>query len=134
MATIKIPISYGELADKLTILEIKLERINDVGRLHNVRVECDSLLPLWQPLEAKTAELAELKAQLKAVNERMWDIQDALRDKEKAQMFDDEFVRLARAVAPTNGERVALKNTINRLAGSQLIEEKQYAGEGEAGA
>ncbi len=129
MDTITIPVSTGELADKITILEIKVDRIDDAGKLANIREELDLLSRLWQPVEAARAELAEIKADLRAVNERMWDIQDGLREREREQRFDGEFIRLARAVATTNGERVALKNAINRLSGSAFVEEKQYRAE-----
>lgn len=126
MNTILIPVSIGELADKLTILEIKAERIDDAGKRAHVQVELDGLRVLWEPLAATQAELAAMKQDLRAINERMWDVQDALRAKEAAQTFDDEFVTLARAVAQRNGERITVKNAINRLAGSRFIEEKQY--------
>ncbi|KAG1256882.1 hypothetical protein G6F68_009565 [Rhizopus microsporus] len=123
------PVSIGELIDKITILEIKAERIGDAAKLANVRTELDGLLPLLQQqLQAQPA-LAALKQQLKVINERMWDIQDQLRDKEAAQVFDDAFIQLARGVYGTNGERVQVKNEINRVAGSALVEEKQYQGE-----
>lgn len=120
------PVSIGELADKITILEIKAERIGDAQKLANVRTELDGLLPLWAPLADKQPEMAELKTALREANTRMWDVQDALRAKEAAQDFGDEFVELARAVARHNGDRVEVKNTINRLAGSRFVEEKQY--------
>lgn len=122
------PVSIGELIDKITILEIKAERIDDAAKLANVRTELDGLLPLLQQqLQAQPA-LTALKQQLKAINERMWDIQDQLRDKEAAQVFDDAFIQLARGVYGTNGERIQVKNEINRVAGSALVEEKQYQG------
>jgi hypothetical protein len=123
------PVSIGELIDKITILEIKAERITDAGKVANVRTELDGLLPLWHQQLAAQPGLDALKTQLKVINERMWDIQDRLRDKEAAQVFDDEFIQLARGVYGTNGERVKVKNEINRIAGSQLVEEKQYQGE-----
>lgn len=126
MNTILIPVSIGELADKLTILEIKAERIDDAGKRAHVQVELDGLRTLWEPLVVAQAELSAMKQDLRAINERMWDVQDALRAKEAAQTFDDEFVTLARAVAQRNGERITVKNAINRLAGSRFIEEKQY--------
>lgn len=129
MDAILTPVSIGELIDKITILEIKAERITDAGKVANVRTELDGLLPLWQQQVAAQPGLAALKAQLKEINERMWDIQDRLRDKEAAQVFDDQFIQLARGVYGTNGERVKVKNEINRIAGSQLVEEKQYQGE-----
>ncbi len=114
MDAILTPVSIGELIDKITILEIKAERIDDAAKLSNVRTELDGLLPLLQlQLQAQPA-LAVLKQQLKAINERMWDIQDQLRDKEAAQVFDDAFIQLARGVYGTNGERVQVKNEINR--------------------
>nr|WP_255692600.1 DUF6165 family protein [Luteimonas sp. XNQY3] len=120
------PVSIGELADKITILEIKAERIGDAQKLVNVRTELDGLLPLWAPLADKQPEMAELKTALRDANTRMWDVQDALRAKEAAQDFGAEFVELARAVARHNGDRVEVKNRINRLAGSRFVEEKQY--------
>lgn len=126
MSTLLVPVSIGELADKITILEIKSERIGDAQKLANVRTELDDLLPLWAPLAQSHQEMAELKTALREANTRMWDVQDALRAKEAAQDFGDEFVALARAVARHNGDRVEIKNTINRLAGSRFVEEKQY--------
>ena len=129
MDAILTPVSIGELIDKITILEIKAERIADPAKLTNVRAELDGLLPLWQDQHQAQPDLGALKDQLKTINERMWDIQDQLRDKEAAQVFDEAFVKLARGVYQTNGERVQVKNEINRLAGSHLVEEKQYQGE-----
>jgi hypothetical protein len=123
------PVSIGELIDKITILEIKAERITDAAKNANVRLELEGLLPLWQELLAAQPGLEALKSALKVINARMWDIQDQLRDKEAAQDFDAVFIQLARGVYGTNGERVKVKNEINRIAGSQLVEEKQYQGE-----
>jgi hypothetical protein len=123
------PVSIGELIDKITILEIKAERIDDAAKLANVRTELDGLLPLYATQRSNQPALEALKQQLKVINERMWDIQDQLRDKEAAQVFDDAFVQLARGVYRTNGERVQVKNEINRVAGSALVEEKQYQGQ-----
>ncbi len=129
MDAILTPVSIGELIDKITILEIKAERIDDAAKLANVRTELDGLLPLYATQRSNQPALEALKQQLKVINERMWDIQDQLRDKEAAQMFDDAFVQLARGVYRTNGERVQVKNEINRVAGSALVEEKQYQGQ-----
>lgn len=126
MNTIMVPVSVGELVDKITILEIKAERIGDPEKRANVVRELEGLLPLWEQAGAGSAELAALKLRLREVNERMWDVQDALRAKEAAGDFGPEFIELARAVAARNGERVGFKNEINRLAGSQFVEEKQY--------
>lgn len=129
MDTILSPVSIGELIDKITILEIKAERIEQADKLANVRTELDGLLPLLAAqLEAAPA-LAGLKAELKGINERMWDIQDRLREHEAAKTFGDDFVQLARGVYQTNGQRIAVKNHINQVAGSALVEEKQYQGE-----
>lgn len=126
MNSILVPVAIGELLDKITILEIKADRIDDDAKRRNVRVELDGLWPLWEGLKARHPEMEALKQQLREVNERMWDVQDALRAKEAAQTFDAGFITLARAVATTNGERVGLKNDINRVAGSRFVEEKQY--------
>jgi len=126
MNTILIPVSIGELADKLSILEIKAARIDDAGKRAHVQVELEGLRTLWDAQVAAQAELTGMKDQLRAINERMWDVQDALRAKEAAQAFDADFVELARSVARHNGERIQVKNAINRLAGSRFIEEKQY--------
>jgi len=126
MQTILVPVSVGELADKVSILQIKAERIRDAAKLEHVGVELDGLLPLWQAQLAARPDLAPVYAELKDANERMWDVQDALRAKEAVRTFDAAFVELARAVAARNGERVAAKNRINRLAGSRFVEEKQY--------
>ncbi len=126
MSTILIPVAIGELADKLSILEIKADRIDDAGKRAHVQVEREGLQALWQDLLAAQPDLAGLKDDLRRINERMWDVQDALRAKEAAQVFDAEFIELARAVAKHNGDRIQVKNAINRLAGSRFVEEKQY--------
>ncbi len=130
MDSIRVPVSIGELADKITILEIKSERITDEGKRRNVLAELQDLLPLWTSIAECHPSMAELKVQLKQANELMWDVQDALREKEAAQVFDDAFIQLARAVAQHNGHRVGLKNAINQQAGSTFIEEKEYRAEG----
>lgn len=129
MDTILTPVSIGELIDKISILQIKAERIDDAAKLANVRVELDGLLPLLAAQLQQAPALAGLLTELKAINERMWVIQDGLREMEAAQSFDDAFIQLARGVYQTNGQRIAVKNRINQLAGSALVEEKQYQGE-----
>jgi len=126
MNTVQVPVSIGELVDKITILQIKAERIEDPAKRANVQVELDGLLQVWQGIEERHPEVAPVRERLRQVNEAMWDIQDALRAKEAAQDFDVGFIELARAVGRTNGERVGLKNDINRMAGSMFIEEKEY--------
>lgn len=129
MSTILTPVSIGELIDKITILEIKAERIADPGKLANVRTELDGLHPLLADQLARSPHLGPLHHELKAINETMWDIQDRLREHEAAGTFADDFIQLARGVYQTNGQRIAVKNRINVLAGSALVEEKQYQGE-----
>src|SRR5690606_11681365 len=127
MQTIHVPVSVGELADKLSILHIKSERIGDAAKRAHVQVEMDGLRPIWERVVAANPALAAEYERLKAVNEQMWDVQDGLREREAARHFDDGFIRLARSVAVHNGERVAIKNAINRQSGSAFIEEKQYS-------
>lgn len=129
MNLIHTPVSLGELADKITILQIKAERITQPERVAHVRTELDGLLPLWAGAIVGTPELEAVKDELKTINARMWDIQDGLREREKNSTFDAEFIRLARAVMTTNAARVKLKNDINHRAGSAFIEEKQYKAE-----
>jgi len=120
-------IAPGELIDKITILQIKSERIADAGKLQNVRVELDVLSDARDAAMPATAELAELTAQLKQVNETLWDIEDAIRDCEREEDFGPRFIELARSVYRSNDRRAALKRAINELLDSKLVEEKSYA-------
>ncbi len=124
---ILVEIAPGELIDKITILEIKTERITDAGKLKNVRVELDVLVAARNAAMAASPELDELTAQLKQVNEALWDIEDGIRDCERGRDFGSQFIELARAVYHSNDRRAALKRQINELLGSKLIEEKSYA-------
>ncbi|UXI69625.1 DUF6165 family protein [Tahibacter amnicola] len=126
MSLITTPISHGELLDKITILEIKSEQITDPAKLANVRKELDLLNAVWLADEAAKTDIAAERAALKGVNQALWDIEDRIRLKEKAQAFDAEFIELARAVYFQNDDRAAIKRTINLKLGSQLIEEKSY--------
>jgi hypothetical protein len=126
MSTISVPVAYGELIDKITILEIKSERIRDAAKLVNVRVELDLLNETWYADPASRADIAAERAALRAVNEALWDIEDDIRRKEKAKAFDAEFIELARAVYVRNDERAAFKRAINLKLGSTLVEEKSY--------
>ena len=126
MSELSVPISAGELIDKITILEIKSARIRDPGKLANVRAELDLLNATWAQHAFARADIGGARARLKGVNEALWDIEDRIRLKEKAQAFDTEFVELARAVYFRNDERAAVKKTINLKLGSKLIEEKSY--------
>lgn len=124
--SIQIPISYGELIDKITILEIKFARIDDSAKRANVERELAVLSDVWQRADVDPARINEPREQLKAINERLWDIEDAIREKEADRTFDDGFVQLARSVYLTNDERAALKRLINERLGSDLVEEKSY--------
>ncbi|RAP57626.1 DUF6165 family protein [Oleiagrimonas sp. MCCC 1A03011] len=126
MSLIQVPVSHGELIDKITILQIKSERITDAAKVANVRTELDMLEATWNNDDASATDIRDERARLKAVNEALWDIEDAIRVKEKAQAFDDEFVELARSVYFRNDERAAIKREINLKLGSQLVEEKSY--------
>jgi hypothetical protein len=126
MSEISVPVSFGELLDKISILEIKSERMTDPAKLANVRNELSALERTWMAHPAANHELARLRAELKAVNERLWDIEDAIRVQEKAQAFDAEFIRLARAVYFENDERARIKKDINLALGSSYVEEKSY--------
>ena len=126
MSQISVPIAYGELIDKITILEIKSERIRDAAKLANVRVELDLLNDTWGTNPASSTDIAAERTDLRRVNEALWDIEDRIRLKEKAKAFDTEFVELARSVYIRNDERAAIKRAINTKLGSTLVEEKSY--------
>ncbi len=134
MSEISVPVSFGELLDKIAILQIKSERMTDAAKLANVRNELSALEQSWMAHPAGANDpgagsgrgLAKLRAELKAVNERLWEIEDDIRAKEQAQAFDDEFVRLARSVYFENDERARLKKEINLALGSSYVEEKSY--------
>ncbi|MEO5595759.1 MAG: DUF6165 family protein [Lysobacteraceae bacterium] len=126
MSQISVPVSYGELLDKISILQIKSERISDSAKLANVHAELSALETLWMAHSAAGQDVVELRAALKAVNERLWVIEDDIRRKERAQSFDDGFVQLARSVYFENDERARIKRDLNRVLGSDLIEEKSY--------
>ena len=121
-----VPISWGELLDKIGILEIKRERIRDAAAQANVLNELRLLERAAEPV-AGAAAIVALRARLKSVNERLWEIEDGIREKEKEGDFGEDFVALARSVYQRNDERAAIKREINLLLGSDLIEEKSYA-------
>jgi len=120
----KIEVSLGEIVDKLSILEIKIEKIKDPAKIENVRLEYDLLLEALE--RAGMSRESEDFSDLKAVNEKLWEIEDQIRNKERAGQFDDEFVELARSVYRENDRRFGIKTRINRRAGSKLVEEKEY--------
>ncbi|MET1025423.1 MAG: DUF6165 family protein [Pseudoxanthomonas sp.] len=126
MSEILTPVSFGELLDKISILQIKSERMTDAAKLANVRKELSALDQTWMAHPAAVQDVAKLRADLKAVNERLWVIEDDIRVKEKAQAFDDEFIRLARSVYFENDTRARIKKDINLALGSAYVEEKSY--------
>jgi len=126
MSQISVPVSYGELIDKITILEIKSERITSAAKLANVRAELEILDATWRANSAARTDIAAERAALRRVNEALWDIEDRIRLKEKAKAFDAEFIELARSVYIRNDERAEIKRAINGKLGSTLVEEKSY--------
>ena len=125
--TIKVELSYGEMLDKITILEIKCERMTDAAKVANVTKELDLLNALWKADEKSSIDIAEEISGLKTINEALWEIEDDIRDKERAKEFDEKFIELARAVYVTNDKRANFKKVINVKLGSDLVEEKSYA-------
>ena len=123
---IQVPVSVGEVLDKITILQIKLAHISDTNKRVNIQNELDALVPLVAGDGFTTGEMKGLMAELKSVNEALWDIEDDIREKEAAKSFDAEFIKLARAVYVTNDKRAEIKKQINLVTGSALIEEKSY--------
>jgi Family of unknown function (DUF6165) len=126
MQDILVPVSPGELLDKITILRIKSARMTDAAKLANVRHELQLLEQTWTATVPAGATAAEEERALQAVNERLWDVEDRLRDLEAAKQFDKDFIELARAVYIHNDERAALKKRVNTRLGSTLVEEKSY--------
>ena len=123
---LQVPVSVGEVLDKITILQIKLAHISDSAKRVNVQNELNALLPLVAGDAFTTNQMQGLVAELKAVNEALWDIEDDIREKEAAKSFDAEFIKLARAVYVTNDKRAEIKKQINLATGSALVEEKSY--------
>ncbi|HTX06540.1 MAG TPA: DUF6165 family protein [Steroidobacteraceae bacterium] len=130
MTDILVPLSPGELLDKITILRIKTARILDAAKLANVRLELDLLEKTWRDSRFAVVDVARDERALQEVNERLWDIEDRIREKEARRTFDREFIELARAVYHSNDERAAIKKRINLTLGSRLMEEKSYQGYG----
>lgn len=120
-----VPVSHGELIDKYTILEIKTEKINNKKKKEKAKKEYD-LLKCYVNKLSNSYKLVYLIDELKKVNESLWDIEDHIRKKEKCKEFDDEFIQLARSVYITNDERADIKNKINTITKSEIIEVKSY--------
>jgi hypothetical protein len=122
----KIPVAWSELIDKITILEIKSERISDAAAIANVRKQLALLRRAAAPVLSHGDEILELLQQLRAINERLWDIENRIRGKEAAGEFDRDFIELARAVYKNNDERGAKKREIDRKLVCGFSEEKSY--------
>jgi len=124
---IKIEVSPGELLDKISILEIKSERIRDEAKLGHVRRELETLQRSRDEAVPDGAEVRALFGALKTINEALWEIEDRIREREKASDFGPAFIELARAVYVTNDKRAATKSAIDRLMQSDIGEVKSYA-------
>lgn len=126
MENIQVPVSPGEVLDKITILEIKSERMTDPEKLANVRTELALLQETWKQFVAEDPVITDLHNQLKLINETLWEIEDDIRDKERAREFDQVFIDLARSVYVTNDQRANAKKELNVYLGSEIVEEKSY--------
>jgi len=124
--SIKTEISVGEFLDKLSILQIKQDRIKEVAKLVNIKREIETLMTIWASSAYCGAGIDAEMEQLRLVNEQLWDIEDDIRTKEAKGEFDSDFIRLARAVYITNDRRARIKKTINEKVASGLVEEKSY--------
>ena len=127
MKTPFIPISWGELFDKITILQIKLENLKDKNALKNVKIEYEKLNSIFNEVFFENTKANQLIIDLKLINEKLWNIEDLIRDKERNKVFNKEFIELARKVYITNDKRSRIKRKINETFGSELVEEKSYA-------
>ena len=127
MNTPNIPISWGELFDKITILQIKLENLTSKNALNNVGREFKQLHSILIKYFPNSIEAKQLEEELKQINQQLWDIEDNIRDKERKRSFDDEFIQLARSVYIINDERSRIKRKINDIFGSEFVEEKSYS-------
>jgi hypothetical protein len=126
MNDIRVPISPGELLDKITILRIKAKRIGDPGKRENVQLELGLLEGTWRESGCAAVDLSGEERALQDVNERLWVVEDRIREKEAARAFDAEFIELARSVYVANDERAAIKKRVNLRLGSRIVEEKSY--------
>jgi hypothetical protein len=126
MNEILIPISPGELLDKITILQIKSERISDATKVANVRTELGMLEQVWSDTVEDDEQIRALSGELKSINEALWEIEDDIRDEERNKRFGDRFIELARAVYVTNDDRANAKKKVNLHLNSSIVEEKSY--------
>ena len=122
-----IPISWGELFDKITILQIKSEKILSPASLQNIDRELKQLSLVFDKAFTENSLALELTKELRGINSKLWDVEDRIREKEKNKTFDNEFIQLARNVYIKNDQRSAIKRKINEAFGSELIEEKSYS-------
>ena len=125
--TLQVPVAVGELIDKITILEIKSERIGDPGKLRNILAELALLSGVRDNHVVAAVPLSDLTTKLKRVNETLWEIEDEIREHERRRDFGDRFIELARSVYHNNDHRSRLKREINEVSGSTIVEEKSYA-------
>ena len=123
----QVPISWGELFDKITILQIKLENLTSKDALKNVEREIKQLRSILIKYFPENTKAKQLEEELKQINQKLWHIEDKIRDKERNRSFDDEFIQLARSVYIINDERSRIKRKINDFFGSEFVEEKSYA-------
>ena len=126
MKDILVPLSPGEMLDKITILRIKAARMSDPVKVANVKHELALLEKTWRDSGAAAVNIGDEEANLTRVNEKLWVIEDEIRDEEHAQRFGEKFIELARAVYVTNDERAAIKKRVNTKLGSTIVEEKSY--------
>lgn len=126
MDIIHVPVSPGEVLDKITILEIKSERMDDPEKIANVKRELELLQASWREHVNEDDNVARIHADMKAINEELWEIEDDIRDKERAREFDEVFIRLARSVYVVNDKRANAKKELNLYLGSEIVEEKSY--------
>ena len=123
---IEVEVSFGEFLDKIKILEIKSERIKDADKLVNINKELELLSRTWEGNPKSKIDISDELKNLKSINEKLWVIEDDIRNKERNKNFDQQFIELARAVYFSNDERARIKRIINEKLGSNLIEEKSY--------
>ena len=126
MNEILIPISPGELLDKITILQIKSERIADAAKVANVQTELGMLEKVWRETVNDDEQIRALTSELKSINAALWEIEDDIRDEERNRRFGERFIELARAVYVTNDERANAKKNVNLHLNSSIVEEKSY--------
>jgi predicted nucleic acid-binding Zn-ribbon protein len=124
--SVTVEVSYGELIDKITILEIKAAKVSDSAKLVNIRKELGILQKALSHDMQPNQQVSELTDQLRAINGELWDIEDRIRDKERSKVFDEEFIVLARSVYITNDQRARLKRELNDALDSNIVEEKDY--------